>query len=164
MPSDLVLRPARENDHDAIWRVISWPIRAGDVFAIPPDTTAAKGLEWWFDQGHEVWVGEFEGVIACSYYLQANHGGPGAHVSNCGYATDPAYRGRGLAAAMCEHSLVRARARGFRAMQFNLVVATNTPAVDLWHRMGFETVGRVPEAFRHPTLGYVDALVMYQRL
>jgi ribosomal protein S18 acetylase RimI-like enzyme len=65
---------------------------------------------------------------------------------------------------MCQHSLERAKARGFRAMQFNFVVSSNERAVRLWRSMGFETVGRLPRAFQHPTLGEVDALVMYRRL
>jgi ribosomal protein S18 acetylase RimI-like enzyme len=65
---------------------------------------------------------------------------------------------------MCEHSLVAARAAGFRAMQFNFVVGTNEAAVRLWQRHGSETVGRLPKAFRHATLGEVDALVMHRFL
>ena len=65
---------------------------------------------------------------------------------------------------MCEHSLVAARAAGFRAMQFNFVVGTNETAVRLWQRHGFEIVGRLPKAFRHATLGEVDALVMHRFL
>jgi ribosomal protein S18 acetylase RimI-like enzyme len=65
---------------------------------------------------------------------------------------------------MCEHSLVHARSRGFRAMQFNFVVATNERAVRLWQLLGFAVVGRLPGAFEHPALGFVDALVMYREL
>jgi ribosomal protein S18 acetylase RimI-like enzyme len=73
-------------------------------------------------------------------------------------------RGKGLATAMCQHSQKIARALGYKAMQFNLVVSTNEGAVKLWDKLGFETVGRLPKAFNHPALGYVDALVMYKWL
>jgi ribosomal protein S18 acetylase RimI-like enzyme len=76
--------------------------------------------------------------------------------------TSPAVTGRGVARAMCEHSLVHAKSRGYRAMQFNFAVSTNERAVRLWEAMGFETVGRLPQAFHHPGFGYVDALVMFQ--
>ena len=56
------------------------------------------------------------------------------------------------------------RASGFRAMQFNAVVAPNTRAVALWRSLGFEIIGTVPEAFRRPTDGYVGLHVMYRRL
>jgi ribosomal protein S18 acetylase RimI-like enzyme len=65
---------------------------------------------------------------------------------------------------MCEHSLDHARARGFQAMQFNFVVSSNERAVRLWQSFGFEVVGRLPLAFDHPALGYVDALVMFRSL
>jgi len=99
-----------------------------------------------------------------TYYLRANHGGGGAHVCNCGYMTAPAAAGRGIARQMCEHSLGHARERGFRAMQFNFVVANNVRAVRLWESLGFATVGRLPKAFDHPVEGMIDALVMYRQL
>jgi ribosomal protein S18 acetylase RimI-like enzyme len=49
-------------------------------------------------------------------------------------------------------------------MQFNFVVGSNARAVKLWESLGFETVGRLPGAFRHPSAGCVDALVMYRKL
>ena len=99
-----------------------------------------------------------------TYFLRANQQGGGAHVANCGYVTASAAQGRGIARAMCLHSLDRAKDRGFRAMQFNFVVSTNERAVKLWAALGFETVGRLPRAFEHPERGFVDALVMYREL
>jgi ribosomal protein S18 acetylase RimI-like enzyme len=96
--------------------------------------------------------------------LQPNQQGGGSHVANCGYVTAPWATGRGVARAMCAHSLDRARERGFRAMQFNFVVSTNQRAVALWQSLGFEIIGRLPGAFQHPTAGFVDALVMYRSL
>ena len=91
-------------------------------------------------------------------------GGGGSHVANCGYITASAAMGRGVARAMCTHSLDRARERGFRAMQFNFVVSSNKRAVGLWESLGFNIVGRLPEAFLHPRNGYTDAYVMYRFL
>ena len=73
-------------------------------------------------------------------------------------------RGRGIARQMCEHSLVIAREKGYRAMQFNFVASSNMGAVALWQKLGFDTVGRLPGAFNHPSLGFVDALVMHKSL
>ena len=99
-----------------------------------------------------------------TYFLRANQRGGGAHVANCGYVTAAGSEGRGIARAMCRHSLRQALERGFRAMQFNFVVSTNERAVKLWQGMGFEIVGRLPGAFEHPEHGFVDALVMYLTL
>ena len=112
----------------------------------------------------ETFVAMQHGRIVGTYYLRAHQAGGGDHVANCGYMTDPSAGGRGVARRMCEHSLEHARSRGFRAMQFNLVVSTNERAIDLWKSMGFDIVGQLPLAFRHPSLGYVDALVMYRAL
>jgi ribosomal protein S18 acetylase RimI-like enzyme len=49
-------------------------------------------------------------------------------------------------------------------MQFNFVVATNKTALRLWKDLGFEIVGRLPGAFRHSGLGFVDVYVMYRGL
>jgi len=64
----------------------------------------------------------------------------------------------------CEHSQAIARDLGYKAMQFNFVASSNLGAIRLWTRLGFETVGRLPRAFDHPTKGLVDALVMYKWL
>ena len=99
-----------------------------------------------------------------SYYICPNQQGGGAHVCNCGFVTAPAAQGQGVARAMIVHALDTARAAGFRAMQFNCVVETNSRAVALWKTHGFDVVGRLPGAFHHPAQGYVDALVMYRQL
>ncbi|PLU10439.1 GNAT family N-acetyltransferase [Sinorhizobium medicae] len=99
-----------------------------------------------------------------TYYIRANQAGGGRHVCNCGYMTHAAASGKGVARRMHEHSLAHARASGFRAMQFNFVISSNERAVCLWKRLGFEVVGTLPEAFLHPSKGYVDALVMFRSL
>jgi ribosomal protein S18 acetylase RimI-like enzyme len=123
-----------------------------------------EALAFWFAEGHEVWVAEEADETLGTYFLCANQRGGGAHVANCGYMTARGAEGRGVARTMCQHSLDRARERGFRAMQFNFVISSNERAAGLWKSFGFETVGRLPKAFEHPTLGDVDALVMYRLL
>lgn len=156
----MVIRAASELDYDAIWAMLEPVIRAGETYTLPRDMSRDSALAYWFAPDHEVFVADEVGT----YFLQANQRGGGEHVANCGYVTATHATGRGIARAMCAHSLERARERGFRAMQFNFVVSTNVRAVRLWESMGFATVGRLPQAFLHPTHGYVDALVMYQLL
>lgn len=158
------IRPASANDHDAIWKILEPVIRAGDTYTLPSDLSREEALAYWHSASHEVFVAEENGEIVGTYFLKANQKGGGAHVANCGYMTAPWASGRGVARAMCRHSLEHAKARGFRAMQFNFVVSTNERAVQVWKSMGFETVGRLPGAFLHPKLGAVDALVMYRHL
>jgi len=124
----------------------------------------AEALAYWTGPDRETFVAEEGGRLLGTYYIRPNQPGGGDHVANCGYITDAQAVGRGVARRMCEHSLEYARSRGFRAMQFNFVISTNERAVRLWQSLGFEIVGRLPLAFRHPSLGYVDALVMFQPL
>lgn len=158
------IREAAAEDRAAIWRILEPTFRAGETYPIPRDIGEADALAYWFTPGHEVFVTETRGVILGTYYLRANNRGGGAHVANCGYIVAGNAMRRGLARAMCAHSLERARERGFRAMQFNFVISTNNRAVALWQGCGFEICGVLPKAFDHPVQGMVDALVMYRRL
>ena len=158
------IRPAAPADDDAIWAILEPTFRAGETYPIPRDISRADALAYWRSPGHAVFVAEAEGRVLGTYYLRANNRGGGAHVANCGYVVAPAASGRGVARAMCQDSLERARQRGFRAMQFNFVIASNERAVHLWQSCGFSVVGRLPEAFAHPRLGLVDALVMVRNL
>lgn len=160
----LTIRPAEPRDRAAVWAILEPMIRGGETYTIPSDIAETEALDYWLGPDRDSFVAERAGTILGTYYLRANQGGGGAHVCNCGYVTGEAARGQGVAREMCAHSLEKAGERGFRAMQFNFVVATNVGAIRLWEQMGFDTVGRLPGAFRHPRLGYVDALVMYRTL
>lgn len=158
------IRPATPADADAIWSILEPVLRAGETYALPRDWNRDQALGYWFSDGHDVFVAEEAGDVIGCYYLHANQRGGGAHVANCGYVTSAASSGRGIATAMCEHSLQRAAERGFRAMQFNFVISSNERAVKLWLRLGFDIVGTIPQAFDHPRLGYIDAFVMHRML
>jgi ribosomal protein S18 acetylase RimI-like enzyme len=160
----LLIRAASAADQDAIWAILEPIIRAGETFALPRDMGEADAIGYWTGPGRGGFVGEADGRVVGTYFLRGNQIGGGDHVANAAYATDPSQRGRGIARRMAEHSLEEARRRGFLAMQFNFVVSSNESAVHLWQSLGFEVVGRLPGAFRHPRLGFVDALVMSRAL
>jgi ribosomal protein S18 acetylase RimI-like enzyme len=160
----VIIRTAAPADGEAIWRVLAPMLRAGETYALPAEWTRDQALSYWLAPEHDVLVAEDGGAVVGTYYMQANQRGGGAHVANCGYVTATDATGRGVARAMATHSLAHAAARGFRAMQFNFVVSTNVRAIALWQSLGFAVVGRLPGAFRHPRLGFVDALVMYRAL
>jgi L-amino acid N-acyltransferase YncA len=159
-----LIRRATILDSEAIWAILEPVIRAGETYTQPRDMSKEQALAYWFSEEKEPFVWEENGKILGTYFIKANQKGGGKHVANCGYITAEAERGRGIARAMCLHSLERAKERGFRAMQFNFVVSTNAAAVKLWSSLGFETVGRLPLAFDHPAHGFVDALVMYRQI
>lgn len=160
----IAIRRAAEADIDAVLAIVAPTLAAGQTYAMPRDLDTQGVQAYWFSPTHEVFVAEQDGAILGTYYLMANQLGGGAHVANCGYMTAPAAQGKGIARAMCEHSLGHARERGFRAMQFNHVVSTNARAVRLWQSLGFAIVGTLPLAFNHPVHGYVDSYVMFRAL
>ena len=160
----MLIRQSEPRDDDAIWRILEPTFRAGETYPVPRDISRAGALAYWHTPGHAVFVAEEAGTIVGTYYLRANNRGGGAHVANCGYVVAPDAFGRGVAQAMCSHSLGEAKSRGFSAMQFNFVIASNERAVRLWQRMGFAIAGRLPGAFQHPRLGLVDAYVMLRNL
>ncbi len=159
------IRHFRDADWPALWRVLEPVFRAGETYAIPIDIDAADARARWVEAPTATYVA-FDrcGELVATYYLKPNQGGPGAHVCNCGYIVTSAARGQGIAATLCEHSQAEAARLGFRAMQYNLVVATNASALRLWQRHGFHVAGTLPGAFRHPEQGYVDAYVMFKTL
>jgi len=160
----LRIRPLRPQDHAALPAILMPVIRAGETYALDPGMSEAAALAYWSGPDKTGFVAERAGRILGTYYLRANQAGGGAHVANAGYMTAADAGGQGVGRAMAEHSLVQARAMGFRAMQFNFVVSSNTRAVRLWQALGFATVGTVPGAFRRPDGVEVDALVMFRRL
>lgn len=162
--AQITIRYAREGDFAALWPILRAVIRAGDTYTIEPGLTREAVRDLWMQAPRATYVAEIAGERLGTYYIKTNQPGGGAHVCNCGYMVAAAARGRGLARAMCLHSQDEARAMGYLAMQFNFVVDTNRDAIALWKSLGFDTVGHLPRAFRHPQAGLVDARVMYKWL
>lgn len=159
------IRPFAEHDWPELWALMHPVFAAADTYPYSPEISEDEARREWIDTKRATYVAidSSERVVG-TYYIKDNQPALGAHVCNCGYIVSRAARGQGIGAEMCEHSQAEARRLGYRCMQYNLVVSTNTAAIAAWEKEGFTTVGTLPDAFRHPTLGYVDALVMYKRL
>ena len=160
----LGIREAHEGDFAAIWPIFQAVVAAGDTYPFAPDTSIAEAHRLCMEAPSIPFVGVEGARVLGAYVLKPNQTGLGDHVANCGYMTQPEARGRGVGSALCEHSIEEARRRGYTAMQFNFVVASNEGAIRLWKRHGFAVVGRVPGAFRHLSLGPVDVLIMHRML
>ena len=160
----ITIREASLDDSGAIWEIIEPVIRAGETLCLARDMGREALLGYWFQEQHAVFVAELDEEVVGTYFLRPNQPAQGSHVANCGYVTSPKSAGKGIARAMCAHSLAFAKEKGDRSMQFNIVVSSNEPAVHLWKSMGFEVIGTVPGGFLHPTHGYVDTYVMFREL
>lgn len=159
------IRPFMDSDWPAVWRIIEPVFRTGETYAFSRDISENEAYKAWISLPKVTYVAvNQDDTILGTYYIKPNQPGQGNHICNCGYIVSENVRGQGIATKMCKHSQQEAVAQGFRAMQYNLVVSMNEGAVRLWKKLGFHIIGTIPEAFRHPVHGYVDAFVMYKRL
>lgn len=158
------IRLAAPDDFDQIWPLLRDVFRAGDTYAVDPDISRDAAFSYWMTQAAATYVAVDAGRVVGTYYIKTNQAGGGAHICNCGYIVSADARGQGVAAQLCIHSQDAAAALGYAAMQFNFVLASNQGAVRLWQKLGFATIGAIPDAFAHPQLGMVDAFVMHKKL
>jgi GNAT superfamily N-acetyltransferase len=161
-----VIRDAIAEDWPAVWPIYARIVRAADTFSYDPAIDEDAAREMWMVRppGRTTVAIDDDGQIVGTANMFANRPGPGDHVASGNYMVAAGHRGQGIGRALIEDSLRWAREAGFRAMQFNAVAESNTPAVQLYQRTGFVTVGRVPGAFRHPEQGEVALLIMHRSL
>lgn len=159
------IREFQEDDWPNVWQFMEPVIRAGETYPYALDMTVGQARRMWLEITESAYVAEDEdSSLLGTYYIKPNQPALGAHVANCGYMVAEQARGRGVATSLCKHSQAEAVRLGYRAMQFNLVVEPNEASVYLWKKLGFNVVGRLPGAFNHPQLGFVDAFIMYKEL
>jgi GNAT superfamily N-acetyltransferase len=159
------IRAATDHDWPRIWPFFEATVRAGETYAYPLDLTLETGRDLWMaDPPGATVVLEDGGELLGSARMGPNRPGRGDHIGTASFMVAPEARGRGVGRALGEYVVQWHRDQGYRGIQFNAVVETNTAAVRLWRSLGFEIVGTVPGAFRSPTHGYVGLHVMYLSL
>ncbi len=162
--NEMSIRPAGEADLERVWKMFKIVIDEGIYYPYDEKSTRAEIEHTWINLNNPIVVTEENGNITGAYILRYNQPGYGNHIVNAAYMVDPRYRGRNVGKALGEHSIRYARELGYYAMQFNYVVSTNTAAVRLWQKLGFEIIGTVPGGFRHRALGLVDVYIMFLKL
>ncbi|MBQ4835944.1 GNAT family N-acetyltransferase [Pseudoalteromonas luteoviolacea] len=159
-----MIRAMTKQDFREFWPVFKDVILQQETYAFDPQMDENRAYQIWCEEPIKAFVYEDNGQVMGSYYLKANAMGPSDHICNCGYMVSPQARGKGVARKLCEHSQQQALFLGFRAMQFNSVVSSNQIAVALWEKLGYEIIGTIPKAYRHPHLGLIDSYIMYKWL
>ncbi|MGW6588166.1 GNAT family N-acetyltransferase [Streptomyces globisporus] len=162
----MLIREATSEDWPAIWPFFHTIVSAGETLTYPLDLGEEDAEGWWFvpAPSRVVVAVDDAGTVLGTAKMNRNHMGNGSHIASATYMVDPAHSGRGVGRALCQHSVDWARAEGYRAMQFNAVVETNTHAVKLYQSIGFDVIGTLPEGFNHPTEGYVGLHIMHMAL
>ncbi|ANI28611.1 acetyltransferase [Yersinia entomophaga] len=158
------IRPATPEDFTAIWPLFQAVIASEDTYVFTADTPERVAYEYWFGDGVRCWVALHEDKIVGMYKLIDNQRGLGCHVANASFMVDASVRGLGIGKQLGLHCIEQAQRLGYRAIQFNFVVSTNTLAVSLWQKLGFGIIATLPQAFKHPKQGYVDAYIMHRFL
>ena len=158
----MIIRDATDEDWPAIHPFFARIVAEGRTYAYPADLSAVRARALWMEEspGHTVVAVEGD-VVLGSAKMGPNRPGRGAHVATASFMVDPAHAGGGVGGALGRHVVDRATAEGYRSMQFNAVVETNTAAVALWQSLGFRIVGTVPEAFDSASQGLVGLHVMH---
>ncbi|GAA2958083.1 GNAT family N-acetyltransferase [Streptomyces flavovirens] len=166
MLASMLIREAIQDDWPAIWPFFQGIVRAGEAFTYPLQLGKDDARGWWLvpEPSRVVVAVDDTGTVLGTAKMNRNHMGNGSHIAGASYMVDPDHSGRGVGRALCEYTVEWARAQGYRAMQFNAVVETNTRAVALYRSLGFEVLGTLPEGFKHPTHGYVGLHIMHKAL
>jgi L-amino acid N-acyltransferase YncA len=160
-----VIRLATRDDWPQIWPFFREIVDAGETYAYPLDLTSEQARELWLydPPGQTVVLVEDDRVLG-SATMGPNRPGRGAHVGTASFMVSSDARGQGVGRRLADYVVRWHREQGFRGIQFNAVVETNTSAVHLWQSLDFEIVGTVPEAFESRTHGRVGLHVMYLAL
>lgn len=161
---DLTFRVATPADEGEIWSIIRDVIGKVGSYVFYPDSSREKMLKYWLAPEKVVYVAVVNGAVVGTFTLRPNQPDFGSHIANASYMVSPNFAGKGIGKMMGEYSLTEAKRLGYEAMQFNIVIKSNEPAVSLWKSIGFRILGEVPNAYRHPLLGPTDAYIMYREL
>jgi L-amino acid N-acyltransferase YncA len=155
----------RAKDYEKIWDIFSNVIKTGDTYVFDPHTPKEALDKHWFADYMDTFVAvDDEDSVCGTYIIKPNQIDLGNHIANCGYMVNPNFQGRGIGKLLCAHSIEFAKQKGYVGIQFNIVVSTNTNAVNLWKQFGFEIIGTTPKGFRHKDLGLVDTYIMFKDL
>ena len=160
----ITVRTATDQNFEAIWDIFHRVVATGDTYAYSPETTKEEAYSYWMPPQKNTYVAMIDDAIVGTYFIKDNQPGLGAHIANAAYMVHPEQHGKGIGSFMATHSITEAKRLGYEAMQFNLVVSTNEPAVNLWKKVGFKIIGTTPRGFKHSSKGLVDTYILHRSL
>ena len=161
---EIIIKEASENQFDEIWPIFHEVVQGEDTYPYPPNITKEEAKKLWFAKDAHVYIAYLDDKPVATRYIVPNKVGLGSHVANTGVMIDKTCRGKGLGKQMMEFAINKARELGFKAIQVNLVVCTNTASIKICQKYGFEIIGTLPKAFYYKQKEYVDAYIMYKIL
>jgi len=163
-PSELTIRPLQRAEFDKVWPMFRAIVRAGKTYSYDPATTREEAEAIWCAPEKTPFIAEVDGQPVGTFYLRPNQLGLGNHIANGGFMVVPDQVGKGYGTEMAKRMVAEARQAGYHGMQFNFVVEDNDHSLRIWQKLGFEIVGRVPDAFRHAEKGLMAVYILYRKL
>ena len=160
----ITIRKSTKGDAEEIWNIFQAVVARGDTYAFMPDISQSAALSYWMGDDKHCYVAKFEGNLVGTYIIKDNQPGLGSHIANASFMVAPQFHGCSIGKTMGKHALTEAKELGYLGMQFNLVISTNTRAINLWLKLGFQIIGTIPDAFNHCQQGMVDAHIMFRQL
>lgn len=158
----MTIRPLEDADWDQVFSIFGSVVAAGETYAFPEGLSSHQAREWWVERPPGLTVVlEEDGHVLGTAKMGPNRPGRGSHVGTASFMVAEHARGRGVGRRLGQHVVQWHRDQGYRAIQFNAVVETNTAAVRLWRDLGFVIVGTVPQAYDSATHGLVGLHVMH---
>ena len=158
------IRKAKIEDTNLIWHIIKEVISKGDTYTYDPNSSKETMLAYWLGEDKHTYVATVNEEILGTFVIRDNQPGLGSHIANASYMVSEKAFGKGIGKTMAEFSLEEARRLDYKAMQFNIVIKSNTRAVRLWQTLGFNIIGEIPDAFNHKENGLTNAYIMHRKL
>lgn len=156
----LKIRSFDEDDWPDFWPIFREVVSAGETYALEQSMTSARAQRFWTSAQHVVTIRDGSRLLG-SAKMGPNRPAQGSHIGTASFMVASGARGRGVGRALGEYVVEWHRSHGFRGIQFNAVVASNTGAVRLWESLGFQVIGSVPGGFKLPSGEFADLLVMF---
>lgn len=158
----IIVKPYETKNVKAAVGIWNEVVRAGIAFPQEEELDEITGDEFFKAQSFTgLAVDEASGEILALYILHPNNVGRCSHISNASYAVRADLRGRHIGEIIVKHCIEKARELGFRILQFNAVVASNIHARNLYKRLGFIELGKIPGGFRMKNGTFEDIVPQY---
>ncbi len=161
----IAVREFTKEDIPAMLGIWNEVVEEGVAFPQMEFLDERTGMEFFEAQSFTgIAVEEETDSVVGLYILHPNNIGRCGHISNASYAVKGGQRGKKIGEILVSHCIGKAREIGFRILQFNAVVITNTRALHLYERLGFVKLGVIPEGFLMKDGSYQDIVPHYYKL
>lgn len=143
-----------------IWNEV---VEDGNVFSQDTFLTDKEAINYFSKQSFTA-VAEYNNEVIGIYILHPNNIGRCKHIANASYVVKSAYRCKGVGRNLILHSIETAKMINFKILQFNAVTVSNKKALQLYKKLGFVQLGKIPGGYLNKNNEYIDIIPHYLEL